>query len=445
MLYSNKDLKKLIIPLVIEQILIVAVGMADTIMIAGAGEAAVSGISLVDTINILIINVFSALATGGAVVAGHYLGEKDKRSACKSAWQLIYVATLISIVITIFYLGAHQFILTKVFGGITVDVMKNAKTYLIITGLSIVPLAIYNSCAALFRAMNNSKTTMWISLGMNVINIIGNAILIFGFNMGVAGAAIATTFSRIVAAAISFTLLYRKNGIINLRGQATFRIHKPLIARIMYIGIPSGLENSFFQLGKILLLSLVATFGTFAIASNAICNSIAVFNNLPGMSINYAILTVVAICIGSGDYAQAKFYTKKLLKWAYVSTFLCSFLLAVGAGFIVSLFQVSDETARLTVQILRFHAAMACIFWIPSFTIPNALRAAGDTIFPMVIAVISMWVFRIGTAYVFSYVFHMGLMGVWIAMTIDWIFRGVCYTIRYAGGKWEKKYSGSEA
>lgn len=445
MLYSNKDLKKLIIPLLIEQILIVAVGMVDTLMISGAGEAAVSGVSLVDNINILVINIFAALATGGAVVVGHFLGEKDEKSAGKAAWQLVYAAIVISFVVAVIYMLAHNWILAHVFGKIDADVMKSAKTYLLITAVSIVPLAVYSSCAALFRAMGKSNITMWISLLMNVIHVIGNVILIYGFDMGVAGAAISTTVSRIVAAGLIFILMCRKEQIITLRGQITYRFQKTLIKKIMYIGIPSGMENSLFQLGKILLLSLVSTFGTSAIAANAVCNTVAVFNNLPGMSINYGILSVVAVCVGANDYKSAKIYTKKLIKTAYIATFACSFLLAVFAQPIVGMFHLSAEASHLAVIILRMHAGMACIFWIPSFSLPYVLRAAGDTIYPMCIAIVSMWIFRIGIAYVLSYIFHVGLIGVWIAMVIDWVFRGSCYVARYLGGKWQTKYKSETA
>ena len=252
MLYSGKDLRKLIIPLIIEQILAIAVGMADTIMVSAAGEAAVSGVSLVDTVNILLINVFSALATGGAVVSGHFLGKKKREDACKSAWQILLFATLLAFVISVIFITAHDPLLRLMFGKIEDDVMKASKTYLIITTYSFVALAIYNSCAALFRAMNESKVTMWVSLLMNVINVVGNAICIYGLHMGVAGVAIPTTISRYVAAVVIFLLMFQTKKEINLCGQITWKFNGSLIKKILYIAIPNGLENSMFQLGKIL-------------------------------------------------------------------------------------------------------------------------------------------------------------------------------------------------
>ncbi|MBD5474854.1 MAG: MATE family efflux transporter [Lachnospiraceae bacterium] len=436
--YSNADLKKLILPLIMEQLLAILVGMLDTVMISGVGEAAVSGVSLVDNINILIIQVFAALATGGAVVAGHALGQRNEEAAGRSAWQMVLFLVYASVVTTVVLLGGHKTILGAIFGQVEAEVMSSATTYLIITGLSICPLALYNGCAALFRAMGDSKTTMYISLLMNLMNLIGNAILIFGCNMGVAGAAISTTVSRTTAAGIIFYLLFRADKVICFKHRVTAKLNLEQIKKILYIGIPNGLENSLFQLGKILLLSLVSTFGTSAIAANAVCGTVANFNILPGMAINMAILSVTSYCIGAGDYGQVRYYTKKLMRLTNICMIAVSVIMILSCRKVLLLYHLTPETEELAVQVICFHAVMCTFAWVPSFSLPNTLRAAGDVMWTMAIAIVSMWVFRIGTAYFFSNVFHLGLMGIWIAMTIDWMFRGICYEIRYHSGKWEK-------
>lgn len=437
-LYSNEQLKKLILPLIMEQLLAILVGMLDTVMISGVGEAAVSGVSLVDNINILIIQVFSALATGGAVVAGHSLGQKNRDQAGRSAWQMVLFLLYTSVVTTIVLVGWHNVILRAVFGQVEQAVMESAATYLIITGLSICPLALYNGCAALFRAMGDSKTTMYISLLMNLLNLVGNALLIFVFQMGVAGAAISTTFSRTVAAVLIFYLLFREDRDIHFRHRVTAKLQLGQIKRILYIGVPNGLENSLFQLGKILLLSLVSTFGTSAIAANAVCGTVANFNVLPGMSVGMAILSVTSYCIGAGDYGQAGYYTKKLMRLTSVCMIAISLVMILICRKLLFLYHLTPETEDLAVQVIRYHAFMCMFAWVPSFSLPNTLRAAGDVMWTMAIAIVSMWVFRIGTAYFFSNVFHWGLIGIWVAMTIDWMFRGICYEVRFHGGKWEK-------
>lgn len=438
MLYTNKDLKKLIIPLVFEQLLAILVGMVDTVMIAGVGEAAVSGVSLVDTINILVINLTASLATGGAVVAGHFLGQKDEKNAGRAAWQLVLFSIWLSLIVTIVFLVAHKPLLRVIFGQVEPAVMESAATYLVITAISICPLAIYNSCAALFRAMSDSKTTMLIAIAMNLINVAGNAVLIYGVKIGVAGAAIATTLSRTAAAVIIMFLFFHTDRIISFKGQATWRPDFKLIKRILYIGVPNGLENSLFQLGKILLLSLISTFGTYAIAANAVCNILAGFNILPGQAINMALLSVVSVCVGAGDYGQARYYTKKLVRLAMAALACISCILIVFAPWIMKIYHLTPQTEELAIQVIRWHAMLAIFFWVPSFTVPNTLRAAGDVVWTMLIAIASMWIFRIVFAYLFSNYFDSGLIGVWIAMTIDWAFRSLCYGLRYRGRKWEQ-------
>lgn len=436
-LYSNADLRRLILPLIMEQLLAILVGMLDTVMISGVGEAAVSGVSLVDSVNILVINIFSALATGGAVVAGHALGQKNKEQAGRSAWQMVLFLLYASFVTTIVLLGVHKVILRAVFGQVEEAVMSSATTYLIITGLSICPLALYNGCAALFRAMGNSRMTMYISLLMNLINLVGNAVLIFGFGMGVAGAAIATLVARTVSAVLIFRLMLDDKRDIHFRGRLTLRMDFSQVKRILFIGIPNGLENSLFQLGKILLLSLVSTFGTSAIAANAVCGTITNFNILPGMAIGMAILSVSSVCIGAGEIGQVRYYTKKMMRLTWLCMSGVSVIMMVGAPLFLKIYHLTPETTTLSLQVIRFHAVMCMISWVPSFSLPNTLRAAGDVVWTMIIAILSMWTFRIITAYIFSYVFQLGLMGIWIAMTIDWTFRAICYTLRYRGSKWE--------
>ena len=332
----------------------------------------------------------------------------------------------------------HRPLLYAIFGNVEAEVMSSAVTYLLITAISIVPLAVYNSCAALFRAMNGAKTTLMISILMNAINVVGNAILIFGAGMGVAGAAIATTVSRTVAAIAIFGMMFQTDRQIHIKGRVDWHINVRLIKKILYIGIPNGVENSLFQLGKILLLSLISTFGTYAMAANAVCNTLAGFNILPGQAIGLALVSVAAVCIGAGDFEQARYYTKKLMLIAVISIAALSAVLIGFSPWIMKVYHLSPETEQLAIQVIRYHAVLAMLIWVPSFTLPNTLRAAGDVVWTMFIAIGSMWVFRIGASYVFHNNFHMGLLGVWVAMTIDWAFRSICYCLRYRGHKWEK-------
>lgn len=439
MLYSNKDLKKLIVPLVFEQLLALLVGLADTLMISSVGEAAVSGVSLVDTINILLINIFTAFGTGGAVIAGHYLGKQNEENARKAGWQILLFSFVSSVVITAIFLFFHNGLLRLIIGSVEADVMENAKAYLVVTAISFVPLAVYNACAGLFRTMNDSKTTLYISLFMNVLNVIGNAVLIYGARIGTLGAAISTTFSRSVAAIVIFILMFDRKRVINFRGQMTLRFRPDMLKKILYIGLPNSLENSLFQLGKILTISMISTMGTYAIAANAVCNTLAAFNILPGTAVGSAIVAIVSVCIGAGEIDQARYYTKKLMKLAELSLILMSVLIILGSGWIINFYHLSPEATQLARQVIIYHAVMAVFAWILSFLLPNTFRAAGDVVMPMAVAIASMWIFRLAFAYILGIYMGLGLMGVWIAMTIDWIFRAVCFAVRFKGHKWERK------
>lgn len=436
-LFSNRDLRVLILPLIVEQFLAVLVGMADSIMVASVGEAAVSGVSLVDNIMVLLINLFAALATGGAVVAGQYLGQKRQEGACRSATQLIWFITICAVTVTLVIYVCKDWILHGVFGQIEPDVMGHANTYLLIVAASIPFIALYNGGAAIFRTMGNSQISMRVSIVMNAVNVSGNAILIYGFHRGTEGVAIPTLVSRVVAAVLIIILLCDRRRDIFIEARFKYRPDWSLIRKILNIGVPNGLENSMFQLGKIIVLSLVSTFGTYAIAANAVSNVLASFQVLPGMAIALAVTTVIARCVGAGDYEQVKYYTKKLLIITHISLVAANAVIVALLPVILRAYNLSDITAKTTEQIIIFYAVCCILFWPMSFTIPATFRASGDARMCMIISVVSMWIFRIIFSYILGKYMGMGVFGVWVAMIIDWLFRGVCFIVRYYSGKWK--------
>ena len=436
-LFSNRELANLIGPLVIEQLLAVFVGMADSIMVANVGEAAVSGVSLVDNIMILIINIFAALATGGAVVAGQYIGRKDEKSACKAATQLVWFVSLSAVAIMILVYLGKDIILNQVFGHITAEVKGHADIYLLIVTASIPFIALYNGGAAIFRAMGNSQVSMRVSLLMNAINVTGNAILVFGLRIGTAGVAIPTLISRMIAAIVITVLLCNQTRILHIERTLKIRFDGRMIRKILAIGVPNSLENSMFQLGKILVLSLVSTFGTYAIAANAVSNAIALFQILPGMAISLAITTVISQCVGANDYEQVHYYLKKLLAIIYVAMVGTVALIFLTLPLILKAYNLSDQTAAAATNIIHFHGISAMIIWPLSFALPAAYRAAGDAKACMYTSIVSMWIFRIGFSYLVGKYMGLGVFGVWVAMVIDWVVRAICFIIRYFNGKWK--------
>ena len=436
-LFSNQDLRRLILPLVVDQFLQSFVGLADSVMVASVGEAAVSGVSLIDTVMVLVINIFSALATGGAVIAGQFIGKKRTEMACKATNQLLSFTLKASLAVMILgYLG-RDLITHVIFGKIEADVLYNCNVYLLIVFASIPMIALYNAGAAAFRAMGNSAVAMKTSLLMNAINICGNAVLIYGLHRGVEGVAIPTLVSRTVACIVMLFLLDNQNHMIHIYHPFSFKTDWSLLKKILYIGIPNGLENSMFQLGKILVLSIVTGFGTASIAANAVANNIATFATLPGMAIGFAMLTVVSQCVGAGDYEQVNYYTKKLLKIIYIAAFVVNIFVVAAVPFVVGIYGLSEEASRYARQILIYHSVCVVTIWPLSFSLPNTLRAAADVKYTMGMSILSMWIFRIGFSVLLGVYLEMGVFGVWVAMTIDWLFRSICFVIRYVRGKWK--------
>lgn len=438
LLFSNKALALLIFPLLVEQLLAILVGMADSIMIASVGEAAVSGVSLVDSVMNLFITLFGAMATGGAVVAGQYLGQKNEKSANKAAVQLIQFIVVTGLIITAALYMGKNFILTNVFGAIDADVKGHANTYLLIVSASVPFIALYNSGAALFRTMGNSRISMVVSVIMNIINVGGNAILIYGCHMGTEGVAIPTMVSRMAAAIMIMILLMRSKGMIRLELNQKPEFDWGMVKRILKIGVPNGLENGMFQLGKILVLSLVSTFGTSAIAANAVANVVAVFQVLPGVAINLAVTPVISRCVGASKYDQAEYYTKKLTGIMYVASAVTNILIYLALPLILRLYGLTDQTAEMAHNILALHTVAAIAIWPLSFSLPCSLRAAGDAKVPMYVSIISMWIFRIAFSYILGKYAGMELFGVWVSMVIDWCVRAPLMVIRYRQGKWKQ-------
>lgn len=438
-LFSNRDLAFLILPLLVEQFLVILVGMADTIMIASVGESAVSGVSLVDQVMILWISLFSALATGGAVVVGQYLGQKKVEKAREASWQMVWFGTFCAIGIMLLLYMGKTFVLQVVFGKIQADVRNHADIYFMIVTASIPFVAIYNLTAAIFRTMGDSRTPMQVSVLMNLINVAGNAALIYGAHLGTPGVAIPTLTSQVIAALILLLLLFNKKRELYLKATWRYRPDWSMIGRILSIGIPNGLENSMFQLGKVLVLSLISTFGTYAIAANAVSNAVALFQILPGMAMTLAVTPVIARCVGAGDYRQVTYYNKKFLILTHISM-----AVVVGGLFLIrpqilEAYHLSARTAEVTGRILTFHGICAVLIWPASFTLPCTFRATGDAKVCMYISIFSMWIFRIAFSYILGSYFHMGVFGVWVAMVIDWVFRTSCFLLRYRSGKWKKE------
>jgi putative MATE family efflux protein len=436
--WDNRTLFNMIWPLIIEQILAVTMGAVDTVMVSSVGEFAVSGVNIVDNINNLLIIAGVALCTGGSVVVSQYIGRQDAEGARVASRQLVYTVLAVSLVIMVFAIVFRRPIIRIIYGNIEDDVLGAAVTYLLITALSFPMLACYNAAAALFRAVGNSKVTMRIALMVNILNIGGNAFFIFGLKLGVAGAALSTLISRTAAAVVSMALLTRNRcSPISLAGILKVQYVPRMVRNILNVGVPSGLESSMFQIGRLLTQRIFTAFGTAAIAGNAIASVVNSFSFMPGMAYGMTLLTVVGQCIGAGDYEGVRKNTAKIMKVSYATIFVINMLVFAFIDPIISLFHLSGEAHNYAKIFLQIHCISMVIGWSPSFALPNALRAAGDARYVMIVATVSMWTIRVSAAYILCYIAKIGPVGVWLAMGGDFIGRGVSYALRWKSGKWQ--------
>ena len=437
-LFTNRQLLTLLWPLVIEQALEILVGMADTVMVSSVGEAAISGVSLVDMINQLIITLFGALATGGAVVTSQYLGAKRQEDAAKSAGQLVGLSALLGVGVAAFCLLTRTAQLRLFFGTIPDDVMEACLVYFTITSLSFPFLALYNAGAAIFRSTGNSAVSMKVSVIVNAINFFGNAFCVFVLKMGVAGVAVPTLISRAVGAAIILALAAKPEYILHITPRTVTHLERSTAKNILYIGIPSAFENSLFQLGRVLVVSMISLFGTVHISANAVANNLDAIGCIVGNAMGLAMITVIGRCVGAQDFEQVKYYTKKLLLWDYIAQGAVNVAVILLLNQILSLYTLTPETRALSWTLVMIHDGCALLLWPAAFVLPNALRAANDVRFTMVASVVSMIVFRMGLSWILCVNMGLGAVGVWYAMIVDWICRIICFVTRFVTGTWKK-------
>ena len=441
LLFTDHELIALIVPLIIEQALAVMVGMADTVMVSTVGEAGISGVSLVDMINRLIIMVFAALATGGAVVTSQLLGARNRDAASRAAAQLISLSALLGLAIMTLSILFRRPLLRFFFGSITDEVMEAALLYFLITALSFPFLAAYNAGAAIFRSAGNSAVSMRVSMFMNVFNVAGNAVCVFVLGMGVAGVAIPTLIARVLGAAIILRLAANPGADMHLNAADVFHFDPSTVRRILHIGIPSGIENGLFQLGRVTVVSMISTCGTVHIAANAVANNLDQVGIIIGMSMGLAMITVIGRAVGARDERQIHLYVKKLLIWTYIGQNTVEILILILLPQLLKLYSLSEETARLTTILVWIHLLNGIFMWPTAFTLPHALRAANDIRFTMAVSVLSMLIWRVGFSYILCIRCGMGAVGVWVAMIIDWICRIICFVWRWRSGRW-KQYCG---
>ena len=435
-MFSNRDLKNMIVPLFFEQLLVMLVGIMDTFIVSYVGEAAVSGVSLVNSFNTIFIYLFTALASGGAVVISQYIGNKDQKNSVRSSSQVLMFSTLFSIVLTCIVLMFHQAILSALFGKVEIDVMNACITYIVISALSYPFIAIYNAGASLFRSMGKTKTTMYVSLASNIINVIANCIGVFVLHAGVAGVAIPSLIARAFSAIVITKLCFQQNQMTYYTKKDLFAFDTDILRRVLSIAVPNGIENGIFQFVKVALSSVVALFGTYQIAANGVAQIIWSLAALMGVTLGPVYITVIGQCMDSGNQEQAKYYFKKLNKLAIVLSIVWNLIVLALTPLFMHFYQLSSETLQLIFYLVVIHGVFNAIVYPISGPLSNGLRAAGDVKFTMIVSIASTLLARFVFSIIFAIYLNMGVIGIAFAMCLDWTIRAIIFYCRYRSLKW---------
>ena len=437
-MFSNRMICSLLIPVVLEQLLNSIMGTADTMMVSNVGSAAISAVSLVDSINVLVIQAFSALAAGGAIVCAQYIGQRNKEKANESARQVLFIITAISVAVSLICLVFQKPLLRLIFGSVEAEVMRASEIYFFYTALSFPFIAAYDSAASIFRAQDNTRGPMTISMISNVMNIAGNAIMIWVFHMGVAGAALSTLISRIFCAVVVLIQLRkeREGQEIVVRDYFKIRPNWSMIKRILGIGIPSGVENSMFQLGKLAIQSTVSTLGTAAIAAQAMTNILENLNGIAAIGVGVGLMTIVGQCLGAGRKDEAVYYIKKLCVIAEIVVLTSCLIVFALTKPVTILGGMEKESADMCFHMVMWITIMKPLVWTMAFVPGYGLRAAGDVKFSMITSCCTMWACRFCLCVFLIRVMGFGPMGVWIGMFADWTVRAIVFTYRFHSRKW---------
>lgn len=435
-LFNNRALFLLLLPIIIEQFLNSFMGMVDTMMVSTVGSVAISAVSLVDAINNLVIQIFSAMASGATIICSQYIGSGNKKESNRAAEQVVLTVFVISLLITAFCIVGGERLLQLIFGTVEASVMENALVYFMITVISYPFLALFSAGAAFYRASGNSKFPTKVSVISNVINVTGNALFIYVFKWGVAGAAIATLLSRVFCTVVIFYCLRKPRQTLVIKNYLKIRPNLPLILAIMAIGVPSGIENGMFQFGKLAVQSTVSTMGTIAMSAQAMTNIFENVNGIFGNSVGIGLMTVVGQCIGADRKEEAKYYIVKLMRIAGIGTFVSCLLVLAITKPVTWLAGMETEVAQMCFELVAAMAVIKPLVWVGAFGLPYGLRAAGDVKFSMIASVSIMWGCRVALGIFLVRAFHMGLMAMWIGMFVDWIVRAIIFTTRFINGKW---------
>lgn len=433
---NAKQIFSLIIPIFIDSAFIVLISILNTAMISSSGVAAVSAVSVVDSLNIFIVSVFIAIATGGTVIVAQYFGGRNPEQASRAASQAISAIAVISISLCILIILFHSQLLQLLFGSADADVLANAKLFLIGSSISYPFFAIYQSIVGVLRGVSETKACLFLSVILNLTYFVLNILFITVMDLGVLGLAISYIVARVLGASIAVFYLFKMCHTLNVKLKDVFKPQLALLKKIMFIGLPFAAEQLFFNGGKLLTQTFIVQLGTLSITVNAISNSLSLLFQVGGSTLSVAIVTVVGQCIGRREIDDARKFIRSFL-WLSCAFFvvITAVLLAIFPS-LVGLYNPPSEIVPDIFQLIIIISVAQPLFWSLSFILPSAMRAAGDSTFISIVSLLTMWLFRVILGYILGITLQFGLVGVWIAMVAEWGIRGAVFYMRFRGDKW---------
>ena len=438
--YSTRDILKMMWPLLTEQFLQLVVGLADAMIGSHAGEAAISGISLVATIYAVFLFAFNALGVGGSVIISQYLGSGQEKKADETGAQLYRLSALFSIICMVITLIFGRTILHGLYWKVTPEVMQAAETYLYILSFSLPLNALYNAGAAIFKSNGLTRTTMYITVGINLINIVGDLLGVFVLHAGVAGVAWPTTISWGVAmAVITWLCMQKKAGKTTLRLSEVLRRDPVIEKQILSVAIPNVVENSLFQASKVVLAGVIATFGTTQLAANGIGQTIWNLSAMIGLAVGAVYTTVIGHTTGAGDMEASEYYLYKLTRITVVLSTLWNLALTLSLPLYMDFYSTTPEVRALVISTTVLHNIFTAFVSPLAQSMPCGFKAAGDVRYPMVTSLVCTCGIRVAFTFLLGVWLQMGLMGYMWAMCIDWSVKAVLMVIHAARGSWKNK------
>ncbi|MFD1465191.1 MATE family efflux transporter [Lapidilactobacillus mulanensis] len=423
-------------PVIFDQFFLVAFNFINTAMISSSGEAAISAVNMVGSINVFLIQIFVAVGLGGTVLIAQYFGRKEYQMLGKVVNGTVFGAILVATSLALLFLLGHNLILNLLFGDAEKAVMDNARLYMVGVLISYPFEATVEGVNGSLRGIGRTKNSLQLSLVMNLLNLLFNFVFIIYFKMGVLGLVVSLNLSRWLASAFAGVTLFRHRDLFSLKWSSMKQPDFRMIKRVVTVCIPFAAESFFFNGGKIIMQMMIVSLGTQVIATNAIASSWVQLSEIVPTALGTALVPIVGQCIGRKNIKDARKITKSFVSLGILAYVIGEIILFLSFNKGIALFHPSDVIKPRIFELYLIFAVGHLLVWCISFTLPSALRAAGDAKFTTMVSLITMWGIRVGIGYLVGIVFGYGLPGIYFVWVCEWAVRGTIFLLRFRGKRW---------